>query len=276
MPELPEVETTVLDLNRFVGLYIRSIKLNRNNLRYPIPKNITIITKKSKIQSINRIGKYIIINLNNLFSLIIHLGMSGRIKSYEFKDLNYREKHDHVEIFLTKDKKITFNDPRRFGIFDIIKTEKIPNSKYFNKLGLDPFDKKFSKDYLHKKMCKSSASIKSLLLNQKIISGIGNIYACEILFDCKISPLKTGKNISNKQYLLLFKSIKKILKLAIKNKGSSLKDYKSIDGILGNYQNNFLVYNKKSIKMKRNNKIAKIIKINQGNRSTYYCPTIQK
>ena len=96
MPELPEVETTVLDLNRFVGLYIRSIKLNRNNLRYPIPKNITIITKKSKIQSINRIGKYIIINLNNLFSLIIHLGMSGRIKSYEFKDLNHKEKHDHM------------------------------------------------------------------------------------------------------------------------------------------------------------------------------------
>ena len=123
MPELPEVETTVRDLNIIVGFSIINIKLNRNNLRYPIPKNKISLTKNSKILSIIRVAKYIVLNLSCKYSIIIHLGMSGRLKIFNTKKYENKEKHDHIEIFLTNGIKLIFNDPRRFGIFDILKTQ---------------------------------------------------------------------------------------------------------------------------------------------------------
>ena len=198
MPELPEVETTLKGLKLFVGINIKIIKLHTTSLRYAIPKKIPIITKNSKIQSIYRIAKYIIIELENGYSLIVHLGMSGRLKKYPIKkDVNIAI-HDHVEIILKNNYKIIFNDPRRFGVFDIVKTSKINSVQYFRGLGLDPFDKRLNEEYLYEKIKNSYRSIKSILLDQKIISGIGNIYACEILFDCYLSPFCLGKKLSSK------------------------------------------------------------------------------
>ena len=276
MPELPEVETTVRDLNIIVGFSIINIKLNRNNLRYPIPKNKISLTKNSKILSIIRVAKYIVLNLSIKYSIIIHLGMSGRLKIFNTKKYENKEKHDHIEIFLTNGIKLIFNDPRRFGIFDILKTHDIYNSKYFHNLGKDPFDKDFEEKYLFNKINKSKSSIKSLLINQKIVSGIGNIYACEILFDSKISPKLRGKDFTINKTKVLIKSIKKILKIAINNRGTSLKNYYLINGTLGSYQNRFKVYNKEGKYIKIGRKKAKIIKIIQLGRSTFFCPFVQK
>jgi len=276
MPELPEVETTVRDLKFIIGLSIINIKLHRNNIRYPIPKKKVFLTKNSKIQSIIRIAKYIVVKLSSSYSIIIHLGMSGRLKIHNRKRYLKREVHDHIEIYLSNDSKLIFNDPRRFGIFDVLKTSQIYNCKYFSKLGKDPFDKKFEKIYLFNKIKKSNSSIKSLLLNQKIVSGIGNIYACEILFDSKISPLLKGKNITIKKTKVLVKSIKKILKIAINYRGTSLKNYFLINGTLGSYQNKFKVYNKEGKYIEIGGKKRKIIKIIQSGRSTFLCPYVQK
>ena len=276
MPELPEVETTVLDLKNIIGLSINKIKIYRNNIRYPIPKKITTLTKNTSILSIIRIGKYIVIKLNISYSIIIHLGMSGRLKMHYIKDSIIREKHDHAEIFLNNDKKIVFNDPRRFGILDFIKTSSIKGYKYFSNQGPDPFDKKFNEKYLFNSISKSKTPIKNILLNQKIVSGIGNIYASEILFDSKISPLLKGMDITKEQNNRLAKSIKRILIIAIKNKGTSFKDHFLIDGTLGNYQNKFKVYNKDGKYIRIGKKRAKIVKIVQSGRSTFYCPYLQR
>ena len=276
MPELPEVETIVRTLKSLEGFSIVSIKLYRKKLRYMIPKNVSFIIKNSKIILVYRKAKYIIIELDNSFSIIIHLGMSGRIKFYKIENSPILEKHDHIEIFISNNIKIIMNDPRRFGIFDIIKTKKINQHKYFSSLGKDPLSQDFNFTYLNAKINTSHSPIKNLLLNQKIISGIGNIYACEILFDSRISPLKKGKNISEKKLKHLLNSIKKILKKAINNKGSSIKNYRLADGSLGNFQNKFNVYNKAGKYIKIKNKNMKIIKTIQSGQSTFYCPFLQK
>ena len=276
MPELPEVETTISDLKVLEGCTILSIKLYRRNLRYIIPKKTNLIAKNAKILIIYRKAKYIILKLDNDYSLIIHLGMSGRIKRFNIYTSPKLEKNDHVEIFLSNNSKIVLNDPRRFGIFDIIKSKNIKNHRYFSKLGLDPFSKNFNLEYLSGKLKNSKSNIKIFLLNQRIITGIGNIYACEILFDCKISPIKIANTISTKKTKDLYNSIIKILEKAIENRGSSIRDYRSIDGKLGNFQNNFIVYNKAGEYLRFNNKKLKIVKIIQSGRSTFYCPSIQK
>ena len=278
MPELPEVETTIKGLRSFIGSYIITIALHRNNLRYPIPKKKLKVVKNVKILSINRLAKYILINLNNSYTLIIHLGMSGRLKAY-FNYNSYNKNtdlHDHVELILNKKARIVFNDPRRFGIFDICRSDKINDIKYFRKLGIDPFNNKFNGKYLYNIIKKSNSPIKSILLNQKVVLGIGNIYANEILFDSRISPIRKGSKISFKKTLTLVKSIKKILRLAIKNNGSTLKNYFSVDGMLGSFQNKFRVYGKEEKYIRYNGKKMLVKKIIQSGRSTYFCPSLQK
>ncbi|MBD41948.1 MAG: formamidopyrimidine-DNA glycosylase [Pelagibacteraceae bacterium] len=274
MPELPEVETTVRDLNFIKNLIIKKINLYRKDIRYPIPKKIIKISKNQKILKTYRIGKYIIINLDNLYSIVIHLGMSGRLK---LLNRNQKpDKHDHVELLLSNNQKIIFNDPRRFGLIDILKTPFLKNSKYFLNQGIDPFDKMFNANYLYKRISNSQSNIKAIIMNQKIILGIGNIYASEILFDSKISPLKRGRRINKGEAIKLLRSIKKILLKAINNKGSTLRDYSRIYGTLGNYQNIFKVYNKEGDYILINKMRGKIIRITQNGRSTFYCPLFQK
>ena len=196
--------------------------------------------------------------------------MSGRIKLREIN--NYKIiKHDH---FLIKTKKhiMVFNDTRKFGFIDLICTSKIRKQKNISLLGIDALDKSLSKKYFYEKIKNSVVPIKQLLLNQKIISGIGNIYACEILCDSKISPLRIGKNIKLHEVDKIISSTRKILLKAISFGGSTLQDYAATDGTLGNFQKNFKVYNKAGDKIGSH----KIIRIRQYGRSTFYCPKIQK
>ena len=270
MPELPEVETTIKGLSILIGEKIVDVNIYTKKLRYTIPSLISKKIKEVRIIDIRRIAKYIIITLSNGYSLVIHLGMSGRLKLVNKSEKN--EKHDHVVFNLKKSNKLAFNDPRKFGFIDMDLTNNIYKKKYINILGIDALDKKLNSKCLFKKINNSEAAIKQILLNQKIISGIGNIYANEILFHSKISPFTKGKNLTHHKLSILIKSIKLILRQAIKYGGSSIKNYKSSSGTLGNFQENFLVYNKE--KQKVSGFVIK--KIFQHGRSTYYCPEIQK
>ena len=191
MPELPEVETSVKGLNILIGLKVYKVKIYTKKLRYIIPKSIIKIQKNSKIINIQRIAKYILINFNSNFSIVIHLGMSGRLKIQS--ELKNRNKHDHFIIYFKNSKILVLNDPRKFGFIDFDNTQKIYSRKYITFLGIDALSKKLNIDYIYKKINKSEVPIKQILLNQHIVSGIGNIYANEILFDSKISPFTKGK-----------------------------------------------------------------------------------
>ncbi len=270
MPELPEVETTIRALNVIQKKQISKINIHTKKLRFKIPNDIKKISINSKISNIRRIAKYIIIDLNNNYSIIIHLGMSGRLK---LNNYNYsRTKHDHLIFFFNNNKTLIFNDPRKFGFVDTVNTSDVNNKKYIINLGIDALSKDLSSQFLYNKIAKSEVPIKQILLNQKIISGIGNIYASEILFDAKISPLILGKDIKISLIMKLISSIRKILRKAIRFGGSSIRDYKSADGTLGNFQSNFKVYGKAGENI-GNDKVLKIV---QYGRSTFFCPKIQK
>ncbi len=269
MPELPEVETTVKGLQAIRKKKIIKIETHTKKLRFNIPKNIKKIITNSKISNIRRIAKYIILDIDNNYSLIIHLGMSGRLKINNIK--TNKIKHDHFIMHFENKNKLIFNDPRKFGFVDILKTKNLTKKKYIINLGLDALSKDLKPDLLYKKISKSEVPIKQILLNQKIIAGIGNIYACEILFDAKISPLTLGKELTISHIMQLILSIRKILKKAIRHGGSSIRDYTSADGTLGNFQSNFKVYGKEGSKIGED----RVIKIIQYGRSTFFSPKIQ-
>ena len=271
MPELPEVATTVSGLQLIINHHIVNIKINTIKLRYLVPKKIIKITNKRKILKIYRIAKYIVFDLTNNISLIFHLGMSGRIKLLTIADYQ-KNKHDHILMILNNEYILIFNDPRKFGFIDFSYTSALNKKKYFAKLGLDPFGNGLNTNYLQKKFKNSRSSIKQLLLNQQIITGIGNIYACEILYDAKISPFIPGNQLDVCKISRLIRSIKKILQKAILSGGTTIRDYVSIDGTLGNFQSKFKVYNKEGKKISR----FKIKRIKQCGRSTFFCPGLQK
>ena len=270
MPELPEVQTSVEGLQSLINKKIISIVIYTKKLRYIVPEKIIKVNKNKKILKIYRIGKYIIINLDNLYSIILHLGMSGRLKILD-KSLYRHEKHDHIIFNISNKTILSFNDPRKFGFVDTSFTDKIYEKKYFKKIGKDPLNVNFDYVYLSNKINKSRVDIKQIMLNQEIIAGIGNIYASEILFDAKISPFIKGCDMKNYQIKKLIRSIKKILLNAIHHKGTSIRNYVAIDGKLGNFQNHFKVYNREGKKIGG----YKIKRILQHGRSTFYCPNIQ-
>ena len=269
MPELPEVETTVKSLNILKNKKVTSLDVHIKKLRYSVPYLDLKSIINCKIKNLRRISKYIIIDFDNLMSVIFHLGMSGRLKIIKSKIKV--KKHDHL-VFTFKDIKLIFNDPRRFGFVDIVKSDNIVNIRYIEKLGIDALDKNLTEEYLYKKFNKSDVLIKQLLLNQYIVAGIGNIYASEILYDAKISPLRKGKSLKKYHIGTIIKSIKKILRKAIKHGGSSINDYVAPDGTLGNFQKKFKVYGREGYKIKD----CKIKKVVLYGRSTFFCPDIQK
>ena len=269
MPELPEVETTVKGLNVILNQKISNVKIHTPKLRFKVPKNIINILRNSKISNLRRIAKYIIIDLDTYYTLVIHLGMSGRLKvvSSTYK----RIKHDHFVLYFLNKKILIYNDPRKFGFIDIVRTKDLQKQKYILSLGVDALSPDLTAQMMFDKISKSEVPIKQILLNQKLIAGIGNIYASEILFDSKISPLTLGKDLEISLIMKLIKSTRKILKKAIKYGGSSIRDYRSTDGTLGNFQSNFKVYDKEGKKIGED----KVKKIVQYGRSTFYCPKLQ-
>lgn len=278
MPELPEVETVKKAIEqRLAGAIFQKITINHFGLRLPVPDDLPQILNNAFITDFKRIAKYIILDLNNGFSLIIHLGMSGTIRLCD--SYAQKQKHDHL-IFETSKGFMIYNDPRRFGLCLYTKTADLKNHPLLKKLGIDPFDKYLNGAFLKEKLIKKSISIKMALLDQSIISGIGNIYASEALFLAGILPTRPAQSLSLKECESVIKGIRKTLEQAIAAGGSTLKDYRQPDGSLGYFQNQHCVYNKTGqpcpnccCHLSKTGGIQKII---QGDRSTYFCKTKQR
>ena len=192
MPELPEVETTKKELKLILlNKNINKILVNTNSLRVPIKKNKIKKLEGSKVVKVSRRGKYLLIATNKNYTLLIHLGMSGRLIYKKKKYIS--NKHDHVVFIIDKNLFIILNDPRKFGLIDAIMNEKVFNCNYLKNLGIEPLTNNFCSEYLKKILVRSKTKIKNFLLNQKIIAGLGNIYVSESLYDANISPLKISR-----------------------------------------------------------------------------------
>ena len=279
MPELPEVETVKNGIEKAIGnSLIVDVKVFNRKFREPIPETFEKIVSGSKIIKYKRIGKYLVIDLSNQKSIIWHLGMSGKVKILDTKPHSL-EKHDHV-VINTDNGTLIFNDTRRFGVLTVEDTKNLLNNKYLHRMGVDPFDTKFTDNHLFDKLKNKKIPIKVALLDQTIVAGIGNIYASEILYDAGISPLRESDKVTKKECESLVKSTRKILQKAIENGGSTLRDYQKPDGSLGYFQNLHAVYNKEGHKCPNCtcdiNKNGGIKKIVQAGRSTFYCPILQK
>ncbi len=276
MPELPEVQNMVNYIQKCNGQTIISTFRSIYKLRFTNDRNFIEDTTNAIIKNIYRKAKYIIINLDNNISIIIHAGMSGIIS---IKDKTYIPiKHDHVILNLSKST-LVYNDPRRFGLFVSIPTDQINILPFFNNIGYDALSDALTAEYFYNKIHKSSVPIKQILLNQKIISGCGNIYANEALYKSEINPLKQSKDLSLQEIEILIDNLKNILLFSIEKGGSTLKDYRKPDGNKGNFQSFFQIYGKENQscpKCKKKNVECNIIKTNISNRATFYCKNTQK
>jgi len=286
MPELPEVEVTRRTLLKFIeNKVIKNIKINNPNLRFKIPANFKKNVNGQKIIKVLRRSKYILIYLKNDYVMIAHLGMSGKflIKNNYSKDFlktsyysnEFSSKHNHLEFFFSNNLKVIYNDPRRFGFFLLDKISKLDVNKFLSKLGPEPLGKDLKKDYLILKTKATQRTIKTLLMDQRFISGIGNIYANEILFLAKIRPNKISSKLSLVDIGRLHPSISKVLKRALKLGGSSIKDFKSSVGEKGRFQNEFKVYDREDLKCLRTGCSGLIARVVSQGRASFFCNECQ-
>ena len=284
MPELPEVEVVTRSLKKTIkNLKIIKITVNNRNLRIKVPKNFEKILKNKIIKNVHRKSKYIIFELDNDIYAIIHLGMSGTLhipSKKKITNLSFYnkpvlpKKHNHI-IFNFKKIKLIYNDPRRFGYFKILKNKK-KLDKYFTRIGPEALNKDFNLSYLKEKIKNRKKNIKNFLLDQKIVSGIGNIYVNEILFKSQISPLRSVKKLSLNDLNKIIKFSRITLINAIKFGGSTIKDFKSISGNGGSFQTKFTVYDRENRKCINNKCKGIILKKYISNRSTFICNFCQK
>ena len=271
MPELPEVETTCKGISpHLTNKTISKIIIRQPKLRWPIPSKIKSLLPDIKIQSVTRRAKYILIK-TKLGTLILHLGMSGSLRI--IKSTTPPDKHDHFDLALKNGFCLRFHDPRRFGC--ILWTEDDPFShKLLNQLGPEPLSDNFTADLLHKQSRNRKINIKQFIMNGHIVVGVGNIYASESLFLAGIHPRKAANTVSLIRYKKLVSSIKKVLAAAIKQGGTTLKDFTQSDGKPGYFQQQLNVYGRKGEKCSVCKK--PITHCVLGQRATYYCTQCQK
>ena len=287
MPELPEVEIVRQSLHKKIKKKsIKKVIIRNRNLRFKIPSDFESFLEDKKIIKVNRFSKYLIIYFEEKDYCLIHLGMSGTIhildkkKPLKFTNSSFYnspflpKKHNHVE-FIFDNFKVIYNDPRRFGFFEIIKNHQ-DFDKRFKSMGPEPFSDKFNLNYVVNYFKKKNKNIKSFLLDQRFVSGIGNIYASEILFASKINPFKKAKQINKKECLNIILNSKKILQQAINKGGSSIRNFKDISGTKGSFQKEFKVYQQEGTECKRSKCNGIIKKKITSNRSTFFCIYCQK
>ena len=277
MPELPEVETVSQGIkSKLLNHKISKVIVKRRDLRFRMDTKLEQKITNTKINSVSRRAKYILINLDNGLTVIIHLGMSGRIVVEDLKSSENVFKHTHLEIITTGKKKMKFIDPRRFGSVILHETNNLNTHKLIKNLAPEPLTKEFNTTYLFKALKGRSANIKSIIMNQFIVVGVGNIYASESLYKAKIRPCRQAKSLSLTECVLLAKSIKKVLKRSIKLGGSSINDYSLVDGNLGFFQREFEVYGKEGKICRKKTCHSKILRIVIAQRSSFYCSKCQK
>jgi formamidopyrimidine-DNA glycosylase len=268
MPELPEVETTIRGIAPHVcGQTIKRVIVREHRLRWPVAKETAEI-KGRMIEAVSRRGKYILMRLDH-GTLIWHLGMSGSMRILPVGIPP--EKHEHIELQLGSGLALKFRDPRRFGA--LLYTDMDPlQHRLLRQLGPEPLSQDFNADYLYATCKNKSAAIKSVIMNSRIVTGVGNIYACEALFSAGITPTRKAGGISKKRLATLIDAIRDTLRAAIQQGGTTLQDFTQVDGKPGYFRHSLQVYGVKEPCGSCGTAIRQIV---QGQRSSYFCPKCQ-
>ena len=286
MPELPEIEIVKRSLFKKInGAKIVNVKINNKNLRYKITHALSKKLINEKILKISRRSKYLIFHFKNKL-LLAHLGMTGKFliirskdkkmfKTSFYYDLDILAKHNHIHFILNNGLELIYNDVRRFGFFKLFENIKLKEITYLKKLGPEPFSVLFCIKYVQKFIKNRKKNIKNLLMDQTFVSGLGNIYVNEALFLSKIHPLRQCSNLERKSIKNLIYNIRKVLKIAINQGGSSIRDFKNVYGKSGNFQQFFNVYGQENKNCSRISCKGKIKKISISNRSSFYCNVCQ-
>ena len=280
MPELPEVETVRRGLiPAMQGRVIEKAEVRRPDLRFALPPRMAERLTGATVTALRRRSKYLLADLSTSETLLVHLGMSGRMLvsgvmlGTFFHDHPAPEKHDHVVLHLSGGARVTFNDARRFGAMDLLATETADRHPLLATLGPEPLGNDFNETYLAARLRGRAAPIKAALLDQHLVAGLGNIYACEVLFRAGIAPTRAAGQIADPGALVPV--IREVLAEAIAAGGSSLKDFRRTDGELGYFQKDFAVYGRKGQPCRTPGCPATIARIVQSGRSTFFCPTCQ-
>lgn len=274
MPELPEVETVRVGLvGAVLGKRVQDVCINRYDLRLPVPDDFRQVFTGQVIDELSRRGKYIIFNLSSGAQAVLHLGMSGRIRIFEAGEDYTPRKHDHILMTLDDSTRFVFEDPRRFGMFYLAQKD-YRDEKPFSLMGPEPLEA-WSGEDLFNRLSGKRSTIKSALLDQRVVSGLGNIYVCEALYDSFIDPRREAGSVTEKECGLLVKSSRAVLERAIRAGGSTLKDYQKTDGSLGYFQHQFLVYDQEGESCSRDGCCGEIKRVVQSGRSSFFCPVCQ-
>ena len=270
MPELPEVETTRRGIEPHIkGKTVKKVIIRQRQLRWPIPTKLQNVLPGEKILNILRRGKYLLLD-TSIGSVIIHLGMSGSLRIVDKNSAP--QKHDHVDFVFTNNKILRLRDPRRFGA--VLWTNQNPqNHPLLKSLGPEPLSEDFNADYLFDRSRKRKISIKAFIMDSKVVVGVGNIYASEALFRASIRPTIRAGKISKARYLKLVGAIKQVLKEAVGQGGTTLRDFTNEEGKPGYFKQKLLVYGRAGEPCSICQTMIKQIK--QGQRASYYCPQCQ-
>jgi formamidopyrimidine-DNA glycosylase len=290
MPELPEVETIRRGLEPvLVGQRIQRVEQRRADLRFPFPENFGKRLTNRTVVSLQRRAKYMLAHLDDGTVLIIHLGMSGRISIVGQGQLGQfthnqgnRDTHDHVVLRLASGTEIVYNDPRRFGLMDLTTAAALGTHPLLASIGIEPLGPGLTPEYLARQAAGRRSDLKSFLLDQRIIAGLGNIYVCEALFRTRLKPsraaacLATATGKPNARAAALIPHIKDVLNDAIAAGGSTLKDYTQADGSLGFFQHSFHVYGRAGEPCLTPACRGMVRRTVQAGRSTFFCPVCQR
>ena len=289
MPELPEVEVVKRSLTRKVkNLIIQKVNIKDSKLRYHIDKNKFRKITGLRIKKIERKSKFLLFFLNKNFIMMVHLGMTGKfffvdrkntkLKTSFYYNIDYKkeQKYDRVEFILNKNQKLIYNDVRKFGFIKLLRNKKYKNNFHLKHLGPEPLKNTFNYTYFKNYIKGRSRVIKDILMDQKFVSGLGNIYANEILFLSKVKPSRKVKNLKEFELKKIINFTKVVLKNAIELGGSSIKDFSSSNGKKGSFQQHFNVYGKKGATCSNTTCKSIIVKSLISNRSTFFCNNCQK
>jgi formamidopyrimidine-DNA glycosylase len=282
MPELPEVETVRRGLLPVMeGEVIELASVNRPDLRWPLPERMAERLTGKRVTALRRRSKYILADLDSGETLLVHLGMSGRmlisgaqLGSF-YHDHPAPQKHDHVVLDMAGGARVTFNDARRFGAMDLMPTQTAESHPLLAGLGPEPFGNDFNGPYLAARLKGRKTPIKAALLDQRIVAGLGNIYVAETLYRARISPLRLAGDLTEPQAHALVPMIREVLAEAIEAGGSSLRDFRQANGELGYFSKHFQVYDREGQPCETPGCAGTIIRTVQSGRSSFWCPACQ-
>jgi formamidopyrimidine-DNA glycosylase len=283
MPELPEVETVRRGLLPVLeGAVIARAEVNRPDLRWPLPDRMADRLTGRKVTALRRRSKYILADLDSGETLLVHLGMSGRmlisgaqLGSF-YHDHPAPQKHDHVVLYMESGARVTFNDARRFGAMDLMPTVRAGEHMLLKDLGPEPFGNDFNEPYLAARLKGRKTPVKAALLDQRIVAGLGNIYVAETLYRARISPLRLAGDLAENEVHGLVPVIRDVLAEAIEAGGSSLRDFRQANGELGYFSKHFQVYDQEGQPCETPGCQGTITRTVQSGRSSFWCPACQR